>query len=218
MKKSWVLIVVANLCAAGAEQTVFALPNPETLQFEGVAPDGAGSPFLTGYFTEGSYKVYAPYGQWVDSKTMGIGTEFPDDGTDWFLNNNTGGIVITRSSAAPFYLLSFNATEYDYVFAGGFPYIVDGILTDGSLISTTFASAQRMPYQTPQFQTFTMPSNWLGLPLKSVTITEPRDGFAVDNIRLAAVPEPTAICLAVLGLPFLAAIPTMCLCRRMKVS
>jgi len=173
----------------------------EVLQFEGVAPAGRGSPFLTGYFNEGSYRVYTPYGQWVDKMTDDVGTEHPDNGTDWFLNNNTGGIVIGHSLSNPFYLLQLDLTEYSWVMSGGRAINIDGITPGGATLSTILTTAVRAPYLTPQFQRFVLPTEWTQTPLRSVTITQQNNGFAVDNIylRAAPLPEPGTFGLAIIS-------------------
>jgi hypothetical protein len=195
----WLLILAA--LESGSVLAATPVPDIEVLQFEGVAPPGMGSPAFTGFFQEGSYQIYNPYGQWVDSMTEDVGTEHPDNGTDWFLVNNINGMVISHARSQPFHLLSLDLTEYSYVFSGERPIHIDGFTSSGTRLSTTFITPARPVGQVPRFQQFTLPQQWSEMWLRSVTITQPNNGFALDNIRLmAVVPEPmTALLLSSAG-------------------
>ena len=186
-----------------ADATVPFLVVDEVLAFENVAPSGSGSPFtIDGYFVEGNYRVFTPYGQWVDSSTEDVGTEHPDNGTDWFLNNSTISIEITHSLGLPIFLNSFDATEFAWNQPGGSPIAVEGIRADGSTLAALFSTQDREMFHTPLFETFLLSSEWFTEPFSIVKIGAPSRGFAIDNIRLSAVvPEPTTVfhsCVAVL--------------------
>ena len=197
-KSVFALLLFASKCSAFGS----IAPSQEVLQFEGIAPQGLGSAFLTGTFTEGNFEVFTPNGQWVDSAHPDLGIEHPSNGTDWFLNNNTGGIIISRIDSSPFFLQSFEATEYTYVLPGNHAIFVDATRTDGTQISAAFMTDARPAYIVPEFQLFTLPGDWLQMPLSSVTITAPNNGFAIDDIRLLPVPEPKGVvmgCLSCMG-------------------
>lgn len=214
MKTSISLLLISTAFFGDSDFAAAALPDVEVLQFDGVAPDGRGSPFLTGFFEEGGYRIYTPHGQWVDSMTEDVGTQHPDNGTDWFLNNNNTGIVITHAESLSFHLLSLDLAEYTFVSSGEAPIHIDAFTSNGEFLSTRFITAARPVGHVPIFQQFQLPAEWLNTRLRSVAITA-NNGFAVDNIRLmAVVPEPaTLMLIAAACLARLLCRPTPQLCH-----
>src|SRR5690606_33755884 len=114
---------------------------------------------------------------------------YPDNGTDWFLLNNTSGIEIFHQDQRGFFLSGFDATEYSWSHPGGSAIEVRGITMDQQVLSHSFITPERAQYQAPQFTTFSMPQEWVDVPLQYVTITAPSRGFAVDNIQVPFDPN-----------------------------
>lgn len=192
------IAALVTLIASGGLLSVSqAAPNStEILQFEGVAPPGMSSPFIThDYVTEGSYRLMLFNAQYASGTHPGMGTVFPSNDTDWLLNKQTAGILIRHKELKPFTIHSFDATEFTRGLPSGTTIQVDGISSERFLDIAIFQTSPRSIGTTPFFQHFELPLLWNKLPFRAVQIYNKRFdqvGFAIDNIVLTTVPEPSA--------------------------
>jgi PEP-CTERM motif-containing protein len=182
--KNWLIASVAvGALALGAQAQA------TTIGFEGFAPGGGlvninpGAPYSESGFT------FTPTNNQSAVFDSAAATDFPGDTTDFFgfQENN----IITMTGPSAFNLDSLLLGQNTL---GGGPTSITlvGHLAGGGSLNATFANLTTATLET---------LNWSGLSSVEFRVT---DDSAIDDIHVAAVPEPASLLLLGTGLGFAA--------------
>jgi hypothetical protein len=172
-----------------------------TLQIGFESPAYPGSPYpqppgtgeAVGAYFESGMKFYNPFGP-EGVALIGSGLSGYADNGSAFLSTSGGWLRFNFTSWGPFNLLSFDLAEH---WPGSVTLQVVGYKGMGMTVTNTLTTDGIMdgPGGLPDFQTFHFDSQFLGV--GQVDILSSR--WAIDNLMISGVPEPTAGGLMVLG-------------------
>jgi hypothetical protein len=187
MPRVWVIFL---LCLPAVPRQVNAMTTIEVLQFEGVAP--AGGEFGLQHeatFQEGHFTITAFTPRWIDGDSPVGPLVLPKNGTDWFLKGDTRGMYIEHTNAKPFFIRGFDVADFSFIVAGESPVSLTGVRTDDTTLTHVFHTPARAILTPPFFGTIT--TSEITGPLKRLYVGVDDNGYALDNIRLEVVPEPS---------------------------
>ena len=106
-----VVSLVAGVAFLG---TAFCLSvssaNAIVLDMEGIAPTG-GTTTESSSRNMNGFNLFTGHGHYWDSAGPSIGISRPDNGTDYFLHDNSGFMSLTKIGGGAFSIQSFDATE-----------------------------------------------------------------------------------------------------------
>jgi len=122
---------------------------------------------------------------------------YPDDGTGYLGVPAGSQLRFNFNPLATFSLISFDVAEYDTTLPGSVALHVVGYRNDMTIVSTDFTTDGVNDGTGPlqDFQTFYLDSSFVNL--GRVDILSSR--FAIDNVVISGVPEPSAGALTLLG-------------------
>jgi hypothetical protein len=176
------------------------------IDMEGIAPpSGVTSEFNTTRNING-FNVFSVHGHYWDSAGPGVGGARPDNGTDFFLHDDSNALVVTKAGGGGFSIQSFDATFYDASFNGNanLNHVINvtGLLDGGGSIGASFAVDD-----IHAFETFLFGAGWENV--TQVSFVNSAGLMAYDNIVVdapAAVPAPAALAAFGFGLAGMAAL------------
>jgi hypothetical protein len=197
----------AALTAASALSTAQAA---DVIDFESLDLSGL---YLPGdSFTSGSYilSVLGDFG--IIDFTGALGSQGPSgNATQFYFNSNAGSLSLARGDGAAFNLLGFDAAfvALDPPASQTTVIVATGTTSGGATVSAWWSFAGSNTSSFPFTTNASSLGDLVSVTFKAcslvagVTCTEPtlnNGQFAIDNIQLAPVPEPTPALLLTLGL------------------
>ena len=166
----------------------------DIIDFEGVAPSGGVFADTQNTRTFGDFDVYVSLGWYIGSANplIGEGT-YPNNTTDWLMNDNADGVLVTKTDGGVFSAVSFDASEWLVTnFSGETAITVTGHLSGGGTVVQDFTTDT-----TFSFETFNLNSSFTNLTQLRIADATPSPGtsMAWDNIVLTEIPEPSTVAM-----------------------
>lgn len=212
--------LLCTAALAGAFTGVFASPTAAAaattvIDFE---PQSLTGLYFAGdSFTQGDYTLTTKFDYGIVDTVAALGALAPTgNATQFYFNANDGALSIVRSDAALFNLNGFSAAfvPLDPAPPQTTVIVAVGVKADNTLVSTSWAFASSATSHFP-FSSYASVADFAAFTgLKQVEFhacslvgsvvcsmpTMNNGQFAIDDIRVSAVPEPTTTVLMTLGL------------------
>jgi len=205
------LLGAAVVAVAGLSQLSHAQAQTTVLDFEPAALVGLHFPGNS--FTQGNYQMTTLLDFGTVDVAAALGAVAPSgNATQFYFNSNSGSVRITAVDAVPFNLNSFSAAfvPLDPPSPQTTVIVARGItMGDVEVLSWwNFASSATSSFPFADFTAAVALSNLKSLDFYAcslvggLTCTQPtlnNGQFAIDNISITAVPEPSTVLLLTLG-------------------
>ena len=193
MKRTAICLALLLASLAIAEATTISYT---TIEFDPGPPFGPGGSWSIPQWLEDGF-LFTTSNNTVGQENSG-GTATPDNGTAFLVFSRIPDESPFRpTSGIPFAAFSVDLAEYSTVFPTpkSIPFV--GTRSDSSTVSVTFVTDGIIDGKggVADFQTFFFPSTFTDL----TSLRVDTNGYAMDNLKVVVVPEPSVFGLLTLG-------------------
>ena len=190
------LLKTVTVSVLSLAMTALAIPASAAIiiDMEGIAPSRGNSLENSSVHTFNGFDIFARHGHFWDSAERYVGNQYPDNGTDYFLDDNIPGFQVTKVGGGTFSVRSFDASEFDSGFILQHQFTARGHQFGGGIISQTFSTDNIFA-----FETFNLSASFINL--TQFDLEHAGGLMAWDNIVIEApVPEPSTYVMAAMSL------------------
>lgn len=210
--------IFGRVLRAAALSAVFGVPLAQAAVIDFESQDLTGMAYFAGdSFTQGDYTLAATANYGIVDTALALGTLAPTgNATQFYFNANDGALAISRTDGTAFNLTGFSAA---FVTLDPAPLqttviVAIGTKADSSQVTASWSFASSLTSQFP-FASYASAADFaafsgvtqvefkacslVGSTICSVP-TNNNGQFAIDNISVTAVPEPTTTALMLVGL------------------
>jgi hypothetical protein len=166
----------------------------QTITFDGAPEQPRGTAYAIPEYSE-SGMVFKPFGP-IDAappyrltRNGGGILAMPDNGTAFLQTGVGDSLEFYNVDGSAFSLISVDLAEYSFYF-NPWDVTFNGFRSDGTMVSTSFTLIGL-----PSFQTYMFGPEFSDL----IRVEVPTQGYSLDNVVVATVPEPTVTGLSILG-------------------